>query len=293
VPKTNPDSLQSANLPTTATFDRKRQSGPARVVEVETAERCSAGLVRIVFGGPELAGFTAGEFTDHYVKLHFPPHGAVYKPPFDPAEVRATLPRQQWSRTRTYTVRQWDPDELRLTIDFVVHGDEGIAGPWALAARRGDRLQLVGPGGAYAPDPTVGWHLFVGDESALPAIAASLERIPPDHSAYAVIQVPGPEHHVPLHSPRPVTVDWLDGARDKDVLAAVESLDFCAGARYQAFVHGEASIVRLVRRHLLVDRALEPTALSASGYWKRDRTEEGWRDDKAEWKRLADADLIA
>jgi hypothetical protein len=33
--------------------------------------------------------------------------------------------------------------------------------------------------------------------------------------------------------------------------------------------------------------------MSASGYWKLKRTEEGWREDKAEWKRLAEADLAA
>ena len=31
--------------------------------------------------------------------------------------------------------------------------------------------------------------------------------------------------------------------------------------------------------------------LSISGYWKRRRTEEGWREDKAEWKRQVEADL--
>ena len=60
-----------------------------------------------------------------------------------------------------------------------------------------------------------------------------------------------------------------------------------------AFVHGEASTVRAVRRHLLVDRGLPRDALSVSGYWKRSRTEEGWREDKAEWNRLADQDLAA
>ena len=49
--------------------------------------------------------------------------------------------------------------------------------------------------------------------------------------------------------------------------------------------------MRAVRRHLLVDRGLEPASLSVSGYWKLRRTEEGWREDKAEWRRLADADV--
>jgi hypothetical protein len=59
------------------------------------------------------------------------------------------------------------------------------------------------------------------------------------------------------------------------------------------FVHGEASSVRAVRRHLLVDRAIPREALSVSGYWKRDRTEEGWREDKADWNRQVEEDEAA
>ena len=58
-------------------------------------------------------------------------------------------------------------------------------------------------------------------------------------------------------------------------------------------MHGEASTVRDVRRHLLVDRGLPREAISVSGYWKLTRTEEGWREDKAEWNRLAELDVAA
>src|SRR5215218_8872526 len=102
-----------------------------RLVHVETVESLTPRLIRIVFGGEGLAGFSAGEYTDHYVKLQVPPRGADYAAPFDVEEIRATRPRELWPRTRTYTVAGWDPEALRLTIDFVVHGDEGAAGPWA------------------------------------------------------------------------------------------------------------------------------------------------------------------
>jgi hypothetical protein len=60
-----------------------------------------------------------------------------------------------------------------------------------------------------------------------------------------------------------------------------------------AFVHGEASAVRALRRHLLVDRGVPREAMSVSGYWKRDRTEEGWREDKPEWNRLVEEDAVS
>jgi len=88
-------------------------------------------------------------------------------------------------------------------------------------------------------------------------------------------------------------VTWLHRNGNPDVLVdAVRALHFPPGTVH-AFVHGEAASVRAIRRHLLVDRGLPREALSISGYWKRDRTEEGWREDKAEWNRLVEEDAAA
>jgi NADPH-dependent ferric siderophore reductase len=236
----------------------------ARNVQVLETRRLTPQMIRVVFGGDDLEGFGAGEFTDHYVKLRI-------------AE-----------RTRTYTVREWDGE--RLTIDFVVHGDEGVAGPWAAAAQPGDELELRGPGGAYTPDPDADWHLMVGDSAVIPAIAASLARIPAGVPVHVLLSVDGPEEEQPLSTPGDLHLHWLRG--DDALVAAVADLDFPAGDVH-AFVHGEASAVRELRRHLLVDRGLPRDAVSVSGYWKRTRTEEGWREDKAEWNRLVEADAAA
>jgi NADPH-dependent ferric siderophore reductase len=228
-------------------------------------------MIRIVLGGEELAGFDASEFTDHYVKL------------------RITPPGESEPRTRTYTVRDWDAERGRLTIDFVHHGDRGVAGPWAAGARPGDEVVLRGPGGAYTPDPDADWHLMAGDSSVIPAIAASLRRIPAGVPVHVLIEVDGPEEEQPLETPGELHLRWLPVGGVAD---AVEALDFPPGTVH-AFVHGEASAVRTIRRHLLVDRGLPREALSISGYWKRSRTEEGWREDKPEWNRLVEQDAAA
>jgi NADPH-dependent ferric siderophore reductase len=248
-------------------------------------------------GGEALREFGAGEFTDHYVKLQLPPPGADYGAGFDLDEIRATRPRELWPRTRTYTVRAWDPARLELTLDFVVHGDSGVAGPWAAAAQPGDTLQLLGPGGAYAPSAEADWHLMVGDASVIPAIAASLARVRTGTPVFVVLEVDGPEEEQQLSTPGDLRLQWLHRSappgEEPDLLAdAVGSLALPPG-RGHAFVHGEASSVRAVRRHLLRDRGIDPADLSCSGYWKLRRTEEGWREDKAEWKRLAAADVAA
>jgi NADPH-dependent ferric siderophore reductase len=38
-------------------------------------------------------------------------------------------PRENWPRTRSCTVQAWDAQRSLLTLDFVVHGDAGVAGP--------------------------------------------------------------------------------------------------------------------------------------------------------------------
>src|SRR5688500_16944185 len=125
-------------------------------------ERITPHMIRVVLGGADLAGFPAGEYTDHYVKLLFPQPGVTYPEPFDMERIRAEMPREQWPVTRTYTVRAWDPAAVELTIDFVYHGDVGLAGPWAANARPGDEVRFLGPGGAYAPSPDAAWHLLAG-----------------------------------------------------------------------------------------------------------------------------------
>ena len=105
--------------------------------------------------------------------------------------LKATEPAHRWPVTRTYTVRAYDPVHNEMTIDFVVHGDEGLAGPWAARAVSGDRIGFFGPGGGYAPDPRADCHLLVGDESAIPAIAAALDRLGDRARARVYLEVGG------------------------------------------------------------------------------------------------------
>jgi NADPH-dependent ferric siderophore reductase len=249
-------------------------------LEVRRTERLTPSMIRVVVTGDDLAQFPDTPHTDRYVKLVFPRPGVAYPEPFDVEAIRAELPREQWPVTRTYTVRALDHAAAELTIDFVVHGDSGLAGPWAAAARPGDVLRLMGPGGAYAPDPDADWHLLVGDEAALPAIGAACERIPAGTPTVALLEVGGPEDHQEL--PGSVEPVWLhrDPARPDQLVDAVRATGFPAG-RVHAFVHGEAGFVQAVRRHLIQERGIPREALSVSGYWRRGRDEDGWQADKA------------
>ncbi|MEV6694340.1 siderophore-interacting protein [Micromonospora sp. NPDC051196] len=259
---------------------------------VVRTERPTAHVVRLVLGGPDLAGLPVGEFTDHYIKIVFPVPGVDYPRPMELAAIKRELPREQWPRLRAYTVRAWDAATGQMTVDVVHHGDEGLAGPWAAALRPGDEVLFTGPGGAYAPNPEADWHLLVGDESALPAIAASLARLPVGAPAYVFVEVDGPADEQPLPSPGEVRLTWLHrngrpvGAA---LVSAVRELEFPPGTLH-AFVHGEAGFVRELRRLLRVERAVPRESLSISGYWRQGFDDEGWRATKPDWNRQVEAD---
>ena len=170
-------------------------------------------------------------------------------------------------------MRRWDSEAGELTLDFVVHGLEGLAGPWAANARPGDVLHLSGPGGDYAPDPQADWHLLAGDETALPAIAAALERLPPHATAHVYIEVADAAEEQLLIAPV--------GA---PLVHALAHFEFPAGTPH-AFVHGEAGFVKELRRLLRVERALPLDRLSVSGYWRLGHDEDGWQSSKREWNR--------
>jgi NADPH-dependent ferric siderophore reductase len=268
----------------------QRRPRTPRLATVLRTSRPTPHLVRVVLGGDGLAGF-APTFADAYVKLVLPPAGAPYAAPFDMDAVRGEHPRELWPCLRTYTVRAWDPVAGELVLDVVVHGDEGLAGPWAAAARPGDLVQLLGPGGAYEPAGDVDWHLLAGDETALPAIAASLERLPAGPTARVFVEVADAAEEQPLPLPLGVQLTWVHraGLPGQALVTAVREAELPAGSVH-AFVHGEAGFVRELRRFLRAERSVPREQLSASGYWRLGRTDEGWRAEKAEWNAAVEAD---
>jgi NADPH-dependent ferric siderophore reductase len=267
---------------------KKRKLTQAQVLRVQWI---TPHMIRVVIGGEGLAEFRAGDFTDQYVKLLFRVPGVTYPEPFDMDVIHQDLPREHWPRLRSYTVRTWDPHALEMSIDFVYHGDQGLAGPWAANSQPGDEVLFMGPGGAYAPSETADWHLLVGDESALPAIAASLEALPEGTPARVFVEVSGPGEEQELITAGDAKLVWLHRGEDpvgEALVQAVQDLEFPSGTVH-AFVHGEAGFVKRLRRHLRVERGIPIEQLSISGYWRLGADDEGWRASKAEWNREVEA----
>jgi NADPH-dependent ferric siderophore reductase len=260
-----------------------RPSKPARpqiTLEVLRREQLTPHLVRIVLTGEQFDDVVANGKTDAYVKVFFAKPELGLEPPYDVAALRETLAPEDLPVTRTYTVRSLDRATRTLTIDFVVHGDEGLAGPWADNARPGDRLTFAGPGGGYAPDPAADWHLFAADQSALPATAAALEVLPADARGLVFVQVPDASEELPLTAPEGVQVRWLHGTDPSVLVDAVAQAEWLEG-RPQIFAHGEREAMKGLR-NLFRERGVVRAELSLSGYWAQGRTEDRFQAEKRE-----------
>ena len=249
---------------------------------VTRTEQLTPRLRRVWFRSDDLSAFEGNESTDRYVKLVFPKAGVDYPQPLDMKALRGTIPPEDMPVVRTYTALFPDVAAGTLAIDFVIHGDEGVAGPWAAAAQSGDTLLANGPGGGYRPDPTADWYLLAGDESAIPAITAALADLGPDAVARAVLLVDGPGAEVDVARPSLAEVTFVHREAGGDLVEAVRALDWLDG-RVDAFVHGEGNaVMHGIRPYLLRERGLDREQVSISGYWRLGRTEEGFRDWKSE-----------
>ncbi|SJM49178.1 siderophore-interacting protein [Gulosibacter sp. 10] len=266
------------------TEQRKRPPKPQTVLEVLRREALTPHMVRLYVGGEGLAGFTPNESTDAYVKIFFAKPELGLEPPYDVAALRETLDPEDLPVTRTYTLREIDLDEGWISIDFVVHGEEGLAGPWAASARPGDRIVFAGPGGGYRPDPDADWHLFAGDESAIPAIAAGIEALDEDASGIAFIEVGGPEDEQPIAKPEGVEIRWThrgeaEAGVSTALVDAVRAFEWREG-RVHVFAHGEREAIKALRDVFFKQHGLERKQVSISGYWAYGRTEERFQAEK-------------
>ncbi|HEX4190526.1 MAG TPA: siderophore-interacting protein [Marmoricola sp.] len=225
---------------------------------VTSTELLTPTLRRVWFSSPDLSAFAGSADTDRYVKLQFP------------------------DGVRTYTALFPDAEAGTLAIEFVVHGDEGLAGPWAAKARPGDTLSARGPGGGYSPDTTADWHLLVGDEAAVPAIRAALVALPDTATARVFVLVDSPDHEPELPAPTGADVVFVHRSNGGSLEQHVRDLDWLPG-RVHAFVHGEAAeTMHGLRPYLLGERGLSRDQASISGYWRRGRNEEAFRVWKSE-----------
>ncbi|GAB3707186.1 siderophore-interacting protein [Corynebacterium nasicanis] len=240
---------------------------PVRTATVTGVERLTPELVRISFHSPDLIGAELPH-TDHYIKIEF---GALV--------------------TRTYTFRRIDTATGLFDVDFVTHGDQGLAGPWAQRAQVGETITFRGPGGAWHPEEGYEHFVFAGDESAAPAIAAGVEKLPAGATADVYLEIADAAATFDFPQPDGVTLRWVprDGATHGTALSQAVRARGIPQQRTSWFIHGVAEMIKELRRHLFAEHQVNRGDVSISGYWRIGMTEDQWQASKREFNAELDA----
>lgn len=178
------------------------------------------------------------------------------------------LPDGRRPGLRTLTPVAADPDAGTLEVAVVIHGASRLS-DWARGAAAGDPVAVSGPGRGHVLDPVAAHHLFVGDESALPAIRQLTDALPAGATAQVIVEIATPEARLDLGDG--VAVEWVvaDAAPGDAFVAAVAASVLPADVRVWAA--GEAAAVQRLRRHLFDDRGLDRARCTVRGYWKQGR----------------------
>ena len=271
---------------------QRRKPRKAYEATVTGRRQISPDLVRLNMNSPALVGKEL-EFTDHYIKLLFTPEDADYAWPFDVAQIREQQPNEQQPITRTYTLINLDPETGDFDVDFVTHGDSGLAAPWARTVEVGERFGFLGPGGAWGPTEDYEHFVLAGDETAAPAISAGLKHLPAGATATAYIEIEANDRKFDLPTREGVEINWVarNGATHGTELSrAVRAASTPTGKKTSWFIHGVAEMIKEMRRFLFVESGIPREDVSISGYWRIGMTEDQWQASKREFNAEVEAE---
>ncbi|GAA4938575.1 siderophore-interacting protein [Actinomycetospora succinea] len=248
---------------------------------VRAVARPTPRVVRVTFAGPDLADLPVVA-PDGYMKLFFPRPDEVEPrlPPLvedggEGPDIAGwfsrylAMPDDVRPPMRTFTLRQRREDPVEIDVDFVLH-DEGPARDWAVRAAPGEHIAFTGPYGLYAPTDEHDGVLLAGDETAVPAIGAIVEGLPPGRRVTVVASVRDVTERQTWGTAGDVTIHWTTPDTITDRLRGLA----LPGERPYVWLAGEASEVKAMRRHVVRERGVDKRDVCFTGYWRRGRTEE-------------------
>jgi NADPH-dependent ferric siderophore reductase len=236
-----------------------------RMTQVLSVTDLSPHMKRIALTGESLSDFPNNKKSAH-VKVIFPnPNSTNNKP-----KLGIYLGFKKFMRS--YTVRSFDQQQHTLTLDFAVNDHQGLASNWALQAKAGDYLGIAGPGDIKHTDLFAEHHLFLGDITALPAIAATLEMLPENAVGTAYIQVPDKQDIQPLLKPEGINIEWFvtTNKLTDDFLNALKTVGETLN-NSAIFIAAEASIIKQLKSYLNKHCRYDKAKLYASAYWNQKR----------------------
>ncbi len=226
-----------------------------RLRVAETAEP-TPGTRRIRLAGRELATLDAAPGQDMMFWVEADGGGRVY---------------------RRYTVRRLERAAGWLDIEVAVGSSDGPGARWARRVVVDDDVDAVGPRGKITIVPAA-YHVFVGDESYVPAAFAMLEALPAETPALAVLEAEDASEERPVVAGPRMRVTWVHrgGRPPGDAGALVDAVRDAAlpDGRVHAYVGAELRAAGDVADALRA-RGLNADDISAKAYWRRGHANAG------------------
>lgn len=239
--------------------------------EVVAVEQLTTHMVRVTFGGDDVAQYVGIGAPDECVTIFFAREGED-RPP-----AMTEVGGEWWYHDvepvpagRNYTVRRIDSDAGQLVIDFVAH-EGGIAATWALNATVGQVVLWTRPRSWYDIPDTADWQLLVADLTGLPALGRIVEALPAGAKAHAIVEVLERGDIQQFETAGDVTFDWRIGSGNGDCASvlddAVRDHVLPEGEGYIWFA-GEAASSRTVRKYFRKELGYPVKQFEIIGYWR-------------------------
>lgn len=239
--------------------------------EVVAVEQLTTHMVRVTFGGEDVAAYRTIGAPDECVGVYFPREGEVKPPPMTEVD------GQWWfhgldeaPEGRNYTVRRLDEAKGELIIDFVAH-EGGVAATWALKATPGQTVLLTRPRSWYSVPEDVQWQLLVADMTGLPALGRIIEELPAGATAHAIVEVLERGDIQTFETAAEVTYDWRIGSGNGDSASVLDDAALAyplpEGRGYFWFA-AEAASSRRVRKYFRKEKEFEIAYFDIIGYWR-------------------------
>lgn len=244
----------------------RREPPPLVAVNVTDRVEVTPRLVRLEFDGPGIDAMVVEPAASVRLLVPSPGGDDLVLPTWNGNEF--LLPDGDRPALRTFTpLDAGASDRLRLEI---VRHPGGAVSEWAERVTVGDPAALSGPGrGAVFPPETEAFHLL-GDETAVPAIAQLLERLPQSASITVHAEVVTDDAIRPLPDHPGAEVVWLrrapQGRPGDRLVAAARELPMTGTSHVWAA--GEAASMQAIRKHCFDDRGMPRSRTTIRGYWK-------------------------